>query len=95
MVVSRGYNLSKSRGIKIFQILKALGVHSADSPVLCLLNESKYQSHVRVSVRFRSGSCLGSCPVVSGSCPGSRVVRVWVRVWFASGSCLVRIRIGV
>ena len=67
--------------------------------MLCLLNETKYQSHVRVRVRFRSGACR-----VHGSCP----VRVWVRVWiivrvcvwfatgfvsgFVSGSCLLRVR---
>ena len=45
--------------------------------MFCLLNEIKYQSHVRVRVRFRSGSCP---------------VRVRVRVWFVSGSCLVRVR---
>ena len=67
--------------------------------MLPLLNETKYQSHVRVRVRFRSGACR-----VHGSCP----VRVWVRVWiivrvcvwfatgfvsgFVSGSCLLRVR---
>ena len=63
----------------------ALGGHSAEAPVRCLLNESKYQSHVRVSVRFRSGSCPGSCPVVSGSRPGSRLGSCLVRVRFVSG----------
>ena len=63
----------------------------------CLLKEAKYQSHVRVRVRFRSGSCpvpvgvvsgfvSGSCP---GSCPGP------VRVWLVFGSCPVRVRVRV
>ena len=76
----------------------------AEAPVLCLLNETKYQSHVRVRVRFVSDSgpvrvrvrfvpVSGSC---SGWCPGSRLVRDrvrarvrdWVRVRVRVGSCL-------
>ena len=44
---------------------------------------------VRVLVRSVSGICLGSCP-------GSHLVCVRVRIWFASGfvsgSCTVRVR---
>ena len=43
----------------------------------CLLNEVKYQSHVRVRVRFRSGSVL-VLGFVSGFASGSYL-----------GSCLV------
>ena len=91
--------------MKIFEIVVALGGHSrgnkilqgfgGEAPVLCLLcllNETKYQSHVRVRDRFRSGWCPGSRFVsvcvrvrvrfvsrfVFGSCPGSRLVRVRV-----------------
>ena len=50
--------------------------------MLCLLNEIKYQSYVRVRVLFVPGFVSSSCPA-----------RVWVRVWlvsgFVSGSCLV------
>ena len=86
-----------SRGKKFYRLL-------AEALVMCLLNGAKYQSHVRVRVRFRSGSVSGS---VSGSCPvrgwvSVRVrdrVRVRVRVCLVSGfvfgsclgSCLVRI----
>ena len=63
-----------------------------------MLNEAKYHSHVRVRVRFRSGSC----PVrfVFGLVSGKRLVRglggsclglCRVRIWCALGSCLVRI----
>ena len=66
--------------------------------MLPLLNETKYQSHVRVRVRFRSGVCR-----VHGSCPVRVWVRVWiivrVCVWFATGfvsvSCPVRVRVRV
>ena len=63
-----------------------------------MLNESKYQSHVRVRVRVPVWVVRLVSGFASGSCP----VRVWVsvrvRVWFAAGfvsgfvsaSCLVR-----
>ena len=80
----------------------------AEALVLCLLNETKYQSRVRVGVR--SGSCLGSRFVSGlvfgfafGSRPGSCLdsclvgvdlcgVRVWLVFGFVSGGCPVRVR---
>ena len=98
----------KFRGIKSFEILVALGRQSRGNKILeflgealveCLLNEGKYQSHVRVRVWVRFCSCLGQCPasrlvrirVVSGFVPGSCLVCVR----FVSVSCLVRIWIRV
>ena len=75
--------------------------------MLCLLNETKYQSRVRVGVR--SGSCLGSRFVSGlvfgfafGSRPGSCLdsclvgvdlcgVRVWLVFGFVFGGCPVRV----
>ena len=62
--------------------------------MLCLLSETKYQSHVRVLIR------------IHGSYPASAWIRTWcvsgsymVRVCFVSASCvgsrLVRIRVRV
>ena len=63
--------------------------------MLCLLNETKYQSHVRVRVRVR-GLCPGSC---LGQCPGSCLVSAWVRhlvcVRYVSGSNRVWVRVWV
>ena len=47
-----------------------------------------------VGVRVH-GSYLFVSGFVSGSCPGSCLVRVQVRAWFVSGSCLVSVRVRV
>ena len=66
--------------------------------MLPLLNETKYQSHVRVRVRFRSGVCRvhGSCPVrvrfVSGFVSGlSSGFASGSRRGLCPGSCPVRV----
>ena len=72
-----------------------------------MLNEVRYQSHVRVRVRFMSDSGPVRVRFVSGFVSGSCPVRVWdggwvsvrvrvgcaTRFWsgFVSGSCLVRV----
>ena len=57
--------------------------------MLCLLHETKYQSHVRIRIRgFVSGSRPGWC---LGSCPGSGPVRVWLVSGFVSGACQVSV----
>ena len=55
---------------------------------MLLLNQAKYQPHVRVRVWFGSGSCLGSCLVRVGLVSGFASVSCLVRVRFVSGSCL-------